>query len=63
MTVLMFGQTGQMAQAVQALAHEVVALGRGTPDLAAFAAAIAAHRPAAVLNAAASTALDRAETE
>ena len=66
MTLLMFGQTGQVAHAVQAMAPGVVALGRDAADLAdpaACAAAIAAHRPAAVLNAAAWTAVDRAETE
>jgi dTDP-4-dehydrorhamnose reductase len=66
MTLLMFGQTGQVAHAVQAMAPGVVALGRGAADLAdpaACAAAIAAHRPDAVLNAAAWTAVDRAEAE
>ncbi|NKX46598.1 dTDP-4-dehydrorhamnose reductase [Roseicyclus persicicus] len=66
MTVLVFGRTGQVATELQALAPEVTALGRDMADLAdpaACAAAIRAHRPTAVINAAAYTAVDRAESE
>lgn len=63
--LLVFGRTGQVARALQQLAP-VLALGRDTADLAqpgACAAAIHAHRPRAVINAAAYTAVDRAEDE
>ena len=65
MTVLVFGRTGQVATELMRQA-EVTALGREAADLsdpAACAAAIAAHRPAAVINAAAWTAVDKAEAE
>lgn len=68
MKLLVFGQTGQVAQELQRrapLGVQVTALGRGQADLAnpkACAAAIAAARPDAVINAAAFTAVDRAET-
>lgn len=65
MTLVVFGSTGQVATELRALAP-VTALGRETADLAdpgACAAAIRAHRPRAVINAAAYTAVDRAETE
>ena len=65
MTVLVFGTTGQVATALRAQAP-VTALGRAQADLsdpAACAAAIHAHRPRAVINAAAHTAVDRAESE
>ncbi|MDG3040515.1 sugar nucleotide-binding protein, partial [Roseicyclus marinus] len=65
MTLLVFGTTGQVATELRALAP-VTALGRDVADLsdpAACAAAIRAHRPRAVINAAAYTAVDRAESE
>ncbi|MGY9045537.1 hypothetical protein P775_06830 [Puniceibacterium antarcticum] len=65
MKILMFGKTGQVASEVQRQA-DIIALGRDSADLsdpAACAAAIAAHRPDAVINAAAWTAVDRAEAE
>lgn len=63
--ILVFGRTGQVAQELQRQA-DVTALGRDRADLsdpAACATAIHAHRPAAVINAAAHTAVDRAEAE
>jgi len=63
--LLVFGRTGQVARELQHLAS-VLALGRDAADLAqpgACAAAIHAHRPRAVINAAAYTAVDRAEDE
>lgn len=63
--LLVFGRTGQVARELQQLAP-VLALGRDAADLAqpgACAAAIQAHRPRAVINAAAYTAVDRAEEE
>jgi len=63
--VLVFGRTGQVARELQKLAP-VWALGRDAADLAragACAAAIKAYRPRAVINAAAYTAVDRAEDE
>ncbi len=63
--LLVFGRTGQVAHALQQLAP-VQALGREAADLAqpgACAAAIHALRPRAVINAAAYTAVDRAEQE
>ena len=63
--LLVFGRTGQVARELQQLAP-VLALGRDAADLAhpgACAAAIEAHRPRAVINAAAYTAVDRAEEE
>ena len=65
MTLLVFGYSGQVATELRAQAP-VMALGRDAADLtdpAACAAAIRAHRPRAVINAAAHTAVDRAETE
>lgn len=62
---LVFGRTGQVADALQQLAP-VLALGRDAADLAQpgdCAAAIQAHRPRAVINAAAYTAVDRAEAQ
>jgi len=66
MKLLVFGQTGQVARELARVAPQAVFLGRGQADLAdpaACAAAIHAHRPDAVINAAAWTAVDRAETE
>lgn len=65
MSLLVFGRSGQVARELQRQA-EVIALGRDQADLedpAACAAAIHAHAPAAVINAAAYTAVDRAEEE
>ncbi len=65
MTVLVFGRTGQVATELRALA-DVTALGRDAADLSdpeACAQAIRAHVPRAVINAAAYTAVDRAEEE
>lgn len=65
MTILVFGRTGQVAQELQRLAP-VTALGRDRADLSVpdtCAAAIRAHTPSAVINAAAYTAVDRAEEE
>lgn len=64
--ILVFGQTGQVAHELARLAPDATFLGRAQADLsdpAACAAAIRAHAPAAVINAAAYTAVDRAETE
>lgn len=66
MKFLVFGKTGQVARALHRLVPEAQFLGRDQADLAdpaACAAAILAHRPDAVINAAAWTAVDRAETE
>ncbi|MEL6735969.1 MAG: dTDP-4-dehydrorhamnose reductase [Pseudomonadota bacterium] len=63
--ILVFGKTGQVATELQRQA-DVTALGRAEADLsdpAACAAAITAHKPAMVINAAAYTAVDRAEEE
>lgn len=65
MSILVFGKTGQVASELQRQA-DVVALGREQADLsdpAACAAAILGHRPDVVINAAAYTAVDRAEEE
>ncbi|MCM2563857.1 dTDP-4-dehydrorhamnose reductase [Lutimaribacter sp. EGI FJ00015] len=65
MKILVFGKTGQVATELQARA-EVIALGRDRADLsdpAACARAIHAHAPEVVINAAAYTAVDKAETE
>lgn len=64
--LLVFGQSGQLARELAALAPEARFLGRAEADLTdpeGCAAAIAAARPAAVINAAAYTAVDRAETD
>lgn len=66
MTYLVFGTTGQVAQELRRLAPDARYLGRDSADLgdpAACAAAIRAARPDAVINAAAWTAVDRAESE
>ncbi|HHC30106.1 MAG TPA: NAD-dependent epimerase/dehydratase family protein, partial [Rhodobacterales bacterium] len=65
MSVLVFGKTGQVATELQRQAA-VDALGRDEADLtdpSACVAAIKAHRPRAVINAAAYTGVDRAEAE
>lgn len=64
--LLVFGRTGQVACELARLAPEASFLGRDQADLAdpaACAAAIVAQAPLAVINAAAWTAVDRAETE
>ncbi|MGI3210175.1 dTDP-4-dehydrorhamnose reductase [Roseovarius tibetensis] len=66
MTLLVFGRTGQVATELARRAPDAVCLGREHADLEtpeACAAAIAQHRPEAVINAAAFTAVDRAEAE
>ncbi|WP_171180952.1 dTDP-4-dehydrorhamnose reductase [Ruegeria sp. HKCCD8929] len=65
MTLLVFGRTGQLAQALAAQA-QVTCLGRDRADLSdptACVAAIRVIKPRAVINAAAYTAVDRAEAE
>lgn len=65
MTILVFGKTGQVARELARL-EGTACLGREAADLsdpAACAAAIRAANPAAVINAAAWTAVDRAEDE
>ena len=65
MSVLVFGKTGQVARELAVL-PDVQCLGREEADLTdpdACAAVIAQQRPAAVINAAAYTAVDQAETE
>ena len=65
MSLLVFGRTGQVATQLRAQA-DVVALGRDQADLTdpdQCAAAIRAHRPDVVINAAAYTAVDRAEEQ
>ena len=64
--MLVFGRTGQVARELAHLAPDAVCLGRDQADLSdpdACAAAIHAHAPRAVINAAAYTAVDRAEEE
>ncbi len=66
MTLLIFGKTGQVATELRQLAPGAQFLGRDEADLTdpqACAAAIRARRPSAVINAAAWTAVDKAETE
>ena len=66
MTILVFGQTGQVARALQRQAPDAIYLGRDQADLCApetCVAAIVRYRPTAVINAAAYTAVDRAESE
>jgi len=62
--MLVFGQTGQVARELARICPDAVFLGRDRADLsdpAACAAAILDHRPRAVINAAAWTAVDAAE--
>lgn len=64
--ILVFGHSGQVASELRVLAPDIVALGRDAADLsdpAACAAAIRDHAPKAVINAAAYTAVDRAESD
>lgn len=66
MTALIFGSTGQVALELQRRLPDAVFLPRAAADLAdpaACAAVIRAQRPSHVINAAAWTAVDRAETE
>ena len=66
MKLLVFGKTGQVARELQCLAPRATYLGRDEADLlnpAACAAAIAATNAEAIINAAAWTAVDKAETE
>ena len=66
MTLLVFGKTRQVARELQTLAPNAIYLGRAEADLSdpqACAAAIRAHRPAAIINAAAYTAVDAAESD
>lgn len=69
MKLLVTGRDGQLARSLQALSGQevaVVALGRPELDItdtASIERAIAAHAPDIVVNAAAYTAVDRAETE
>lgn len=64
--ILVFGKTGQVASELQRLDTDAVYLGRDEADLtdpAACAAQILAHKPSCVINAAAYTAVDKAEDE
>lgn len=70
MKVLVFGRGGQLAQAMRdqgaAAGHEMVCLGRESlsiADGAAVADAVRSHAPDLVVNAAAYTAVDKAESE
>lgn len=66
MTLLIFGENGQVATELKRLAPEMRFLGRDKADLGnpeACAAAIRAYSPTAVINAAAYTAVDRAEED
>ncbi len=64
MRLLVFGRGGQVARAIRNLAPDAMTLDRAAADLAdpaACAQAVRAHRPDAVINAAAWTAVDGAE--
>ena len=66
MKLLVFGQTGQVARELARIAPDAIFLGRGAADLtnpAACASAIAATDAQAVINAAAYTAVDKAEAD
>jgi dTDP-4-dehydrorhamnose reductase len=66
MTILVFGQTGQVATELRALEPGAIFLGRDRADLSdpeACAAVIREIHPDAVINAAAWTAVDKAESE
>jgi dTDP-4-dehydrorhamnose reductase len=66
MKLLVFGKTGQVARELHRLAPDAIFLGRDQADLmtpAACAKAIAAHEADAIINAAAWTAVDKAESE
>lgn len=64
--ILVFGQSGQVAQELARLSPDAMFLGRDQADLSdpdACMDAIRAHAPRAVINAAAYTAVDKAEDE
>ncbi|MEC8295618.1 MAG: sugar nucleotide-binding protein, partial [Pseudomonadota bacterium] len=64
--ILVFGRSGQVARELAALAPDARFLGRAEADLSdpsACVAQITALRPAMVINAAAYTAVDKAEEE
>ena len=67
--LLVFGKTGQVATSIRTREQsgfEVICLGRDTCDItdrAAVIDAVRAHAPSAVVNAAAYTAVDKAENE
>lgn len=66
MSLLVFGKTGQVATELKLLEPNASFLGREEADLSdpeACATALRAHAPSAVINAAAYTAVDRAEEE
>lgn len=66
MGYLVFGTTGQVASELKALLPSAIFLGRDQADLSdpvACAQAIAVHKPTAVINAAAYTAVDKAEED
>lgn len=66
MSILVFGRSGQVATELARIAPDAVFLGRDVADLtdpAACADAIHAHAPRAVINAAAYTAVDKAEAD
>lgn len=66
MKLLVFGQNGQVARELARMAPDAVFLGRDRADLtdpANGVAAIRAHSPDAVINAAAYTAVDQAESD
>lgn len=66
MSLLVFGKTGQVATEIARRAPHALCLGRDMVDLAdpvECASAIVSHAPRAVINAAAYTAVDRAEDE
>ncbi|MFT6451355.1 MAG: dTDP-4-dehydrorhamnose reductase [Halocynthiibacter sp.] len=66
MPLLIFGETGQVARELSALAPDAIALGRDTVDLSdprACAEVIRQMTPSAVINAAAYTAVDAAEDD
>lgn len=66
MSLLVFGSTGQLAVALRSIAPDALFLNREAADLTnpdVCAAAIHAAQPTAVINAAAYTAVDRAEEE
>ena len=64
--ILVFGKTGQVARELQRRTEDAIFLGRDEADLSdpqACADQIAKHVPACIINAAAYTAVDRAEEE
>ncbi|WP_406870114.1 dTDP-4-dehydrorhamnose reductase [Thioclava sp. 'Guangxiensis'] len=66
MSILVFGSTGQVATKLKSLLPDAQFLSRQEADLSdpeACAAAIVSHKPSAVINAAAYTAVDKAESD